>query len=115
MGQRCQIALGSQLVQNPPEIGTTVRSACQVCEGYFDTIRQSLPESPVPDQVAFRIDFPAWLATLTERDREAALQLVDGERTRDVAREIGVSKGRVSQIRRELQEGWHRFHGEVGA
>src|SRR5262249_55481267 len=26
--------------------------------------------SPVPDQVAFRLDFPAWLATLSHRNRE---------------------------------------------
>src|SRR5262249_8132301 len=26
-------------------------------------------QSPVPDQAAFRIDFPEWLATLTDRDR----------------------------------------------
>ena len=36
------MALGIQWVQNPPEIGTAVRSACQVCPGYFDTMRQGL-------------------------------------------------------------------------
>ena len=67
--------------------------------------------TPVPDQAAFRCDFPAWLSTLSDRDRNIALRLGDGERSTDVARKLGVSRGRVSQIRRELCEGWREFCG----
>ncbi len=71
--------------------------------------------SPVPDQAAFRIDFPEYLRMLCARDRRLALQLARGERTSDVALRFGISKGRVSQLRRELQEEWLRFQGELPA
>ena len=67
----------------------------------------------VPDLAAFRIDFPAWLATLTDRDRWVALQLGNGERTMDVASRFGLSCGRVSQLRHEMERSWHEFHGEL--
>ena len=69
--------------------------------------------SPVPDQAAFRIDFPRWLETLPERDRDIVLRLCQGERPVDVARHHGITRGRVSQLRRELHDGWLRFHGEL--
>src|SRR6185312_12802038 len=68
--------------------------------------------SPVPDQVAFRFDFPAWLNTLSERDKRVADDLMLGERTLDVARKHGLSPGRVSQLRREFMERWRAFFGE---
>ena len=68
--------------------------------------------TPVAEQVAFRLDFPAWLATLGGRDRRVALDLMVGERTRDVARKYGRSPGRVSQLRRRLHDDWKRYHGE---
>src|SRR5207302_412491 len=68
--------------------------------------------SPVPDQVAFRLDFPAWLNTLSERDKRVVEDLMLGERTLDVACKHGLSPGRVSQLRREFLEGWRLFCGE---
>src|SRR5438270_4863942 len=53
--------------------------------------------SEVPAQVAFRLDFPAWRNTLTDRDRRMADDLMVGERTQDVARRFGISPARVSQ------------------
>lgn len=69
--------------------------------------------SPVADQVTFRIDFPEWLCKLSARDRRLALQLARGERTSDVACRFGITKGRVSQLRKELHEEWLRFQGEL--
>jgi hypothetical protein len=68
--------------------------------------------TPVLDQVWFRIDFPQWLAALSSRSRQVAQALAIGNTTASVARQIGVSAGRVSQLRRELYESWQRFHGE---
>ena len=68
--------------------------------------------TPVAEQVAFRLDFPAWLATLGGRDRRVALDLMVGERTRDVARKYGRSPGRVAQLRRRFHDDWRRFHAE---
>jgi hypothetical protein len=69
--------------------------------------------TPVPDQVAFRLDFPAWLNTLSDRDRRVVEDLMQGERTLDVARKHGLSPGRVSQLRREFLTRWRLFCGEV--
>jgi hypothetical protein len=69
--------------------------------------------TPVPDQVAFRLDFPAFLQTLTERDRRMALALAEGHQARDVAHRFGVSPGRVTQLRQQWRREWHAFQGET--
>jgi hypothetical protein len=69
--------------------------------------------SPVPDQAAFRLDFPRWLGRLGERNRQVAEDLMVGERTLDVADKHGLCPGRISQLRRELHRDWLLFHGEA--
>jgi hypothetical protein len=76
---------------------------------------QDNTRSPVPDQVCFRLDFPCWLNTLSERDRRVVEDLMLGERTMDVARKHGISPGRVSQLRREFMVRWRHFCGEQAA
>jgi hypothetical protein len=68
--------------------------------------------SPVPDQVAFRLDFPAWLTSLSHRDRDLVTDMGLGERTLDLAARYGCSPGRISQKRRWFAEAWRRFCGE---
>jgi hypothetical protein len=68
--------------------------------------------TPVPDQVQFRIDFPAWLATLTARERRMVREMADNERTLDLGKRFEVSPARISQMRRELHDDWQRFCGE---
>jgi RNA polymerase sigma factor (sigma-70 family) len=72
------------------------------------------PHTPVFDQVWFRIDFPEWLRRLSRRDRQAAKSLAIGNTTTEVAKELDLSAGRVSQLRRELYKSWLEFHGEDG-
>jgi hypothetical protein len=67
--------------------------------------------SPVPEQAAFRIDFPAWLAALGDRDRRLAEAMATGERTFALARAFGLTPGRVSQLRRAFHDDWGRFCG----
>lgn len=45
--------------------------------------------TPVPDQVAFRLDLPAFLATLNERQRAMAADLASGMSTTEVAKRQG--------------------------
>jgi hypothetical protein len=71
-------------------------------------------QTPVADQVAFRIDFPLWRCTRSERDRRVIDALMAGGRTRDVSQRFGLSPGRVSQLRRDFLEDWRRFIEEVG-
>jgi hypothetical protein len=65
--------------------------------------------TPPDEQCAFRVDFPAWRASRTERDRLILDDLMVGERTLDVAARHGLSPGRVSQLRRELHDDWELF------
>ena len=67
----------------------------------------------VADQVAVRLDMQAWLATLSRRLRRMARDLAYGYSTSEVAKQHGVTAGRVSQLRRELYEGWQVFQGEL--
>jgi hypothetical protein len=78
----------------------------------FDEALEQNMQTPVPDQVAFRADFPAWRLTRTDRDRRLIDDLLVGERTLDVARKYGLSPARVSQLRREFHADWNRFCAE---
>lgn len=68
--------------------------------------------TPILDQVCFRLDFPSWLDTLPPRDREVAECLAAGETTTAVAERLGLSLGRISQLRRTLEKSWLEFQGE---
>jgi hypothetical protein len=68
-------------------------------------------QTPPPEQVAFRLDFPAWLRTRTERDRRLAEDLMTGERTSDVSTKYGLSPARISQLRRDFHQDWSHFCG----
>ena len=84
------------------------------CGGWREQLTDNR-RTPVPDQAAFRIDFPQWLASLSARDRRIVDELAAGERTSDVARRFGVSAGRVSQLRKQLKESWEEFVGDSDA
>jgi hypothetical protein len=58
------------------------------------------------DAAAFRIDLSAWLAGLPERKRRVAELLAEGHEPGLVARIVGVSPARVSQLRHELEASW---------
>ncbi|MEA1949813.1 MAG: hypothetical protein U9N87_00395, partial [Planctomycetota bacterium] len=63
------------------------------------------------DVAASRIDFAAWLRSLSGRYRKIATALATGETTAKVAKMFRLSRGRVSQLRRELKESWQVFQG----
>jgi DNA-directed RNA polymerase specialized sigma24 family protein len=69
--------------------------------------------TPPPEAAAFRIDFPAWLATWPERDRRLIEGLGLGERTRALADQFGLTPGRISQKRRQYKGDWQRFCGDL--
>jgi hypothetical protein len=78
-----------------------------------DAIRENA-RSPVPDQVCFRQDFPAWRSSRSERDRRLIDDLMVGERALAVADRYGLSPGRISQLRREFHDDWERFCAPPG-
>jgi len=71
--------------------------------------------TPVAEQAAFRCDFPAWLGGQPKPKRRIAEALAVGLRNQEVARMFRLSRGRISQLRREFFDSWREFHGEVGA
>lgn len=67
------------------------------------------------ETAAARIDFAAWLRSLTERQRRIANTLAAGETTKDAAKVLGVRPSCISHARRKLQEAWLNFQGEAPA
>ena len=67
--------------------------------------------TPPDEQVAFRIDFPCWVAGYDERKRRIIRLMMTGEPTQTVARRLQLSPARVSQLRREFKDEWDRFTG----
>jgi hypothetical protein len=67
----------------------------------------------VPDAVAFRMDVPAFLGTLTERDRGIALSLASGRGTTETAGAFGVTPGAISQFRTRFRKKYDEFHAEI--
>lgn len=68
--------------------------------------------SEVPDQVAFRLDFPVWRARYDDRRRRIMDAMALGHRTIDLANQFRMSQGRVSQLRREFLHDWQKFCGD---
>ena len=65
------------------------------------------------DVAAARIDIDQWLTTLPGRRRRLAELLATGETTSDAAVAFSISRGRVSQLRRELRRAWLTFQGDA--
>lgn len=85
--------------------------------GQWDDERQEWTELLVEDKkstpseiAATRIDYPAFLATLSPRNRRLTQRLVAGDSTGEVSRQFGISIGRVSQLRKQLRLAWEKFH-----
>jgi hypothetical protein len=76
---------------------------------------QDNSQTPILDQVVFRLDFPRWRRTRTERDRRLLDDLMVGERPWKVSQKLGLSPGRISQLRRELRADWDRFCASAAA
>jgi hypothetical protein len=79
---------------------------------YLDAWEEMLTDNtqtPVDQQAQFRIDWPHWLSTRSDRDRRLIRDMSVGERTLDLAEKYWLSPARISQKRREYHADWHRF------
>ena len=61
------------------------------------------------DHAVFLIDFEDWLGRLSERRRLSAELLSQGYGTKEVAHQLGVTPGAISQARTELARNWDKF------
>jgi hypothetical protein len=93
------------------EIHTAVGGQRQL-DAYEEVLHDNAV-TPVPDQVAFRVDFRDWRRTRTYRDRRIMEALILGDRTCDVSKRFGLTPGRVSQLRREFHDDWLLFIGDL--
>lgn len=66
-------------------------------------------QTPVDEAVRFKLDFRAWLRTLTPRERYIIRAMSIHERTKDLSRQFRLSEGRTSQIHNQFKDGWKRF------
>jgi hypothetical protein len=95
---------------------------CQNRMGIWSSLNgDNWPESLIaderarPDQLVMaRIDFSEWLQTLKPLHRKVAEHLSLGESTHSTARIFNLTPGRISQIRRLLEQSWHSFQTEDG-
>lgn len=75
-----------------------------------------LPDSSDADPAEIactRIDFETWLGGLSARMRFVVERLAIGERPGEIARELGITPGRLSQLRGELWKHWADFNGDA--
>jgi len=117
LSPRAQQRHGFQVESLPLSTRTSFENLYSVPRGQQrqDVFEERLRDNtvtPVPDQVSFRLDFPAWLQTRTYRDRRVIEDLMAGERTMDVADKHGLTAGRISQLRRDFMEDWQHFTGD---
>jgi DNA-binding NarL/FixJ family response regulator len=83
---------------------------------HLDTYEEMLQDThqwPVPDRAAFRVDFPAFLQSLSSRDRQLLRYLAEGNSGKLAARKFKLSPGRVTQLRQQFCREWHAMHGEA--
>jgi DNA-directed RNA polymerase specialized sigma24 family protein len=78
---------------------------------FDDALRDNM-QSPIPDQVQFRVDYPSWRATLDDRCRRLVDAMMEGRSTSELATRFGVTPGRVAQLRREFHDGYVAFCGD---
>lgn len=77
--------------------------------GSWEDALQDNTQTPVPDAVAFMVDFPVWLETLSQRNRDIAEDMAVGHHTQELAERHAVSPARISQLRRQFHESWAHF------
>jgi DNA-directed RNA polymerase specialized sigma24 family protein len=77
-----------------------------------DAMEEMLGEhdrSPVPEQVAFRLDFALWRLSYDLRRRDIIDEMMAGESTTELSEKFKVSPGRISQMRREFEATWQSY------
>jgi hypothetical protein len=84
----------------------------QLIDAFEERLKDNT-HSPVPEQAAFRIDYPRWLSQLPQRNHIIAEDMALECSTLELAVKHQVSPGRISQLRRELHADYRRFHGEL--
>lgn len=83
--------------------------------GAFEERLRDNVKTPVPDQVAFRLDWPAFYNTLPYRDRQLAEFLSHGHSAKRAADRFQLTPGRVTQLRQQWCRQWRVFQEDAEA
>jgi len=67
--------------------------------------------TPILDQVAFRLDWPAFLTSLSWRHRQILHALASGHSGKWVAHRFNLSQPRITQLRQQWRREWLAFIG----
>lgn len=70
-------------------------------------------QTPVPDQVAFRMDWSKFLSLQTDRTRRIIAALASGNRRREVAEAFGLSPSTLTERMARVRRHWFVFQGVV--
>jgi hypothetical protein len=81
-------------------------------DGDWNRFLRDNRSTPIPDQVAFRLDWPAFVARQSRRDRRIMHLLAEGHSAKRIALIVGLSLGRLSQLRRQWCKEWQIFTGQ---
>jgi hypothetical protein len=84
----------------------------QSAQDAFEERLRDNTQTPVPEQVAFRLDFPRWLQSHERRNRRLIERMMRGEITLYLAKLFRLSPARVSQLRREFLTNWQAYQGD---
>jgi hypothetical protein len=92
--------------------GFRVRSLDQRASSgeWRETLVEDRRSTPA-EVAAARLDIADWFDQLPRLKRHIAETLATGETGAETASMFGVTPGRVSQVRRELEDDWHQFQG----
>lgn len=71
--------------------------------------------TPIPEQVAIRVDGGRWLSSLSTRDRRMVQALAAGDRAVDVAERFKISPARLCQLRGRWAQAWRAGVGVTAA
>ena len=82
-------------------------------DDWHEIVVESREAGPA-ETAAARLDIGEWFARLPRGKRRVAETLAAGETTKKTAKRFRVSPGRISQLRREFQQNWDEFQGDVG-
>jgi len=89
------------------------RISTLVEHGEWEQLAVASRRYPVPDAAAFRIDFPDWLSRQSRRDRRIIQAFLVRTSATEVARQFGLTDGRISQLRSGFAKSWRSFIGET--
>jgi hypothetical protein len=70
-------------------------------------------QTPPADAAAFRMDFGQWLDSLSPRDRRLVELLVLSHTPTYAARQLKLSRGRISQLRKAFARRWYASQEEA--